>query len=234
MQGMGYFDLMQLDTATNHAGSPLYDPTYNAIEIFNGFYVGAPAQVDIVLHDWFALLAAGAHYVGTANSDSHEIAYFQAGYPRTYVYTPGAGDRAPEPEVVLAALRAGHAFGTDGPMLLVRSGDALPGDSLRTTADSVSLQIRLMAAPWIAVDRVEVYRDGALFVTLAVPRTSDPVRLDQALTIPLVGTRSFFVLIARGEQSLDEVLPTLNAKPLAFTNPIWVESASSATPPPAG
>ncbi|MEI8258051.1 MAG: CehA/McbA family metallohydrolase, partial [Deltaproteobacteria bacterium] len=110
--GIGYFDRVGLDTQTNIARSPLYDPGYDALEVFNGYYVGSPREVERVMHDWFALLNTGARYVGTASSDSHVIAYFEAGYPRTYVYTPGAGNRSPDAPAVIAALRAGHAFGT--------------------------------------------------------------------------------------------------------------------------
>jgi hypothetical protein len=225
MNGLGYFDLTQLDPATNRAASPLYDPSYDVIEVYNGFFLRSPVQVDAVLHDWFALLATGAHYVGTANSDSHVIAYNQAGYPRTYVFTPGAGDRAPDSESLLRSLRAAHAFGTSGPMLFVRAGDAIEGDTVRTSTSDVTLHVRVMAAPWIAVDRVEIYRNGVLATTVPVPAAREPLRLDTALTLPITEPHSFFVVIARGDEPLDLVLPNVDARPMAFTNPIWVEQS---------
>lgn len=225
---IGYFDRVQLDPSRNIAVSSLYDPGYDAIEVFSGYDLGAPVRVTKVLEDWLALLATGARYVGTASSDSHEIAYHGAGYPRTYVYTPGAGDRAPDdPAVVVRALRQGRAFGTSGPMLFVRIGDALPGDTVRTSESSVTLNIKVMAAPWIDVDQVDIYRDGVRVESVPVPASSEPLRLDHNVTLPLGGARSFFVVVARGDRTLDVVLPYRDARPFAFTNPIWVERTNT-------
>jgi hypothetical protein len=177
-----------------------------------------------VLVDWLALLNTGARYVGTASSDSHHIGYEQAGYPRTYVYTPGAGNTAPEDTgALLRSLRSGHAFGTSGPMLFASVGNSIPGDTVRIATGDVPLHIRIMAAPWIDVDQLEVYRDGVRVVVLSVPQSTTPLRFDETLTVPGPATRSFFVVVARGSRPLDVVLPHLNARPFAFTNPIWIE-----------
>jgi hypothetical protein len=227
---IGYFDQAELDPSRNASRSPLYDPGYDAVEVFSGYSMGAPAAIERVLQDWMALLASGARYVGTASSDSHEIAYYGAGYPRTYVYTPGAGDRSPEPEVVVRALREGRAFGTSGPMLLLRIGEQMPGDTVRTEEESVELQVRVMAAPWMDVQRVELYRDGELVSTLPVPPSTEPLRLEQTVSLPVPGEKSFFVAVARGEQPMEAVLPFRSARPFAFTNPIWVERLSPSRP----
>jgi hypothetical protein len=220
---IGYFDLMQLDPATNVAGSPQYDPGYDALEVYNGFFLCAPAEVERVLRDWLALLGTGARYVGTASSDSHTIQYEQAGYPRTYVYTPGAGDRAPATPAVLHALRAGRAFGTSGPMLFLSVGERLPGDTVRTSEPAIAVRVRVLAAPWIDVDQVDLYQDGAVVTTLPVPPSSATLRLDQTVTLPLRRPRGFVLATARGDGPLDAVLPMPGARPFAFTNPVWTE-----------
>jgi hypothetical protein len=227
---IGYFDQVGLDTTTNTARSQLYDPGYDAIEVFNGYYISSLPDVDHLLRDWMALLGTGARYIATASSDSHTIAYHTAGYPRTYVYTPGAGDVSPAPEVVLAGLHAGHVFGTSGPMLLVHSGDALPGDTVRLAPDATEAQIdvRLMAASWIDVKQVEIYRDGQRVTTLPVTPASTALRLERTVTVPIVAPRSFVVVVARGDETMDAVLPTLHALPLAFANPIWFEHTGDA------
>jgi hypothetical protein len=220
---IGYFTAVGLDVRRNRATSRMYSPEYDAIEIFNGFYLGALPEVEAVLHDWFALLGTGARYTGTASSDSHFIAYHGAGYPRTYVYTPTAGDAPPDAATVIRGLHAGHAFGTSGPMLFLESGDALPGDTVRTTAPEVSFVVRVMAAPWIDVDQVEIYQDGTLVQTLPVPATTAVVRLEQSFALPFHTARSFVVAVARGDRPLEAVLPHRNALPFAFTNPIYLE-----------
>jgi hypothetical protein len=220
---IGYFTRSLVDTHTNSSTSPRYDPSYTAIEVFNGFYLGVPAEVDRVVRDWLGLLSTGARYVGTANSDSHQIAYEAAGYPRTYVLTPRAGDASPSADVVLRSLRAGHAFGTSGPMLLVTSGTAGPGDTVRVPRanNRGSIRVVVRAAPWVDVDVVEIYRDTELVANVAVPPSTDVDRVDADVPIELVRDRHAIVAIARGDRSLGDVLPRLEARPFAFTNPIW-------------
>lgn len=222
---IGYFTRTQLDPATNRSPSNRYDPQYNAIEVFNGYYLGVPAQVDRVLHDWLALLGTGAHYVGTANSDSHHIAYEAAGYPRTYVWTPRAGDSSPPAEQVLRSLRAAHAFGTSGPMLYFSMQNALPGDTirLRRGQSTVHATVLVQAVPWVDVDIVEVYRDRELAATVAVPASTELTRVQVELDLPVTANTHTFVAVARGDRVLNEVLPRLQALPFAFTNPIWVQ-----------
>lgn len=222
MGRMGYFNRVGFNAVRNAGTHGGYDPGYDAIEVFNGFHLGAPARVDGVFREWLTLLANGARYVGTASSDSHTLAYRQAGYPRTYVYTPDrAGGGAPDADALLRALRAGHAFGTSGPMLHATIEDRIPGDTVVAREDAVTLRVRVEAAPWIDVDQVEVYRNGALERVLPVPVTSDVVRFDAAVRLP--AARGYVVVVARGDAEMDAVLPTLHARPFAFTNPIWIE-----------
>ncbi|MDP3273755.1 MAG: CehA/McbA family metallohydrolase [Deltaproteobacteria bacterium] len=222
---IGYFTRTALEPQRNSSESPRYDPGYTAIEVFNGYYLGNPLEVDRVLHDWLDLLSSGARYVGTANSDSHYIAYETAGYPRTYVYTPRAGDASPTAARVLSALRNGHVFGTSGPMLTLAMGRAMMGDTVRLppSAQSARVRVHLWAAPWIDVDLIEIYRDRELSATIAVPTTEAIERMDIEVDIPLSQARHSVVAVARGDRPMNEVLPRLQARPFAFTNPLWIE-----------
>jgi hypothetical protein len=225
MGRMGYFNRVGFNAARNAGSRAGYDPSYDAIEVFNGFHLGAPARVDRVFREWLTLLANGARYVGTASSDSHTLAYRQAGYPRTYVYTPDRVNGPPDAGALLRALRAGHAFGTSGPVLQVSVGDKIPGDTVSAREDALTLRVRVEAAPWIDVDQVEVYRNGALERVLPVPATSGAVRFDESVRIP--AARGYVVVVARGDAEMDAVLPRLHARPFAFTNPIWIERADA-------
>jgi hypothetical protein len=222
---IGYFTRTELDPVTNHASSDRYDPQYTAIEVFNGYYLAVPAQVNRVLNDWLALLSSGARYVGTANSDSHQIAYEAAGYPRTYVSTPRAGDASPPADQVLRSLKAGHAFGTSGPMLYFSIQNALVGDTVRVRRgqQTVHATVVVQAVPWVDVDIVEVYRDRELIATVAVPASTELERVSAELDLPITQSTHTFVAVARGDRTLNDVLPRLQALPFAFTNPIWVQ-----------
>jgi hypothetical protein len=220
---IGYFNVTGLDPRSNTAVSPEYDPSYTAIEVFNGFYLARVDLVEAVLGDWFALLNTGARYLATGSSDSHQVAYQWAGYPRTYVHVGAHGD---DPAAVLQALRAGRAFVTSGPMLLLSAGAHEPGDTAPCAARrDVTFRVRVLAAPWVSVREVELVRDGQRVATVAVRRGTDALRLDTTFTLP-VGPGSWVVAIARGPSGgMDAGLPGSGAAPFAFTNPIFFGAA---------
>src|SRR5262249_12546895 len=119
-KGIGYFDLMGLDTTTMHAARDWRDD-FDTLEVYNGF--GAPdrASVEMVMRDWLRLLEAAHRYIATGDPDSHRIQYQWAGFPRTYVRVPpeqgGAAGFAPDPKVIIASLKEGHAFVSSGPIV---------------------------------------------------------------------------------------------------------------------
>ncbi len=226
---IGYFNVTGLDPRTNRAVSRDYDPGYDAIEVFNGFYLGSIPSVEAVLHDWMSLLGAGARYVATGSSDSHHVMYSWAGYPRTYVRVAPDGDprgeAARESATVLRELRRGRAFVTSGPMLFLSVGSAEPGDMVQVSPlEAVSVRVKVMAAPWIAVESVDLFRDGQRVATLTVPAATTTVRLDAELSLPM-SPGSFLIAVAHGPRGgLNVVLPYSDGTPFAFTNPIFFEA----------
>ncbi len=226
---IGYFNVAGLDPHTGRAVSRDYDPGFDAIEVFNGFYLNAIPQVESVLRDWMGLLGTGARYVATGSSDSHQVLFQWAGYPRTYVRVARDGDpgaaAAHDPATVLRALRQGRAFVTSGPMLFLSVGAAEPGDTVSVTPqEAVSVRVRVQAAPWIPVDSVDLYRDGQRVATLTVPASQALTRLDAELSLP-VSPGSFLIAVARGPRgALNVVLPYSDGAPFAFTNPIFFDA----------
>lgn len=222
---IGYFNVTGLDVRTGRAVSPAYDPNYDAIEVFNGFYIGQPGEVDRVLRDWTSLLARGGRrYIGTGSSDSHTIAYQWAGYPRTMVHL-APGESAADHPAVLRALRQGRAFVTSGPMLLLTVNGQEPGQPVALAGPAearVQAHVTVMAPPWMRVDAVELLRNGETAERLAVPPGVGRLRFDA--TVPMTVVPGDFVLAtARGPQGdLDMVLPHSNGVPYAFTNPVWM------------
>ncbi len=216
---IGYFNVTGLDPRTNRAVSRDYDPGFDAIEVFNGFYLGAVPQVEALLHDWMALLSSGARYVGTGSSDSHHVVFQWAGYPRTYVRAPMGSDTA----TVLRALRQGRAFVSSGPMLFLTVNGSEPGDTVAAPPDgAVTVRVRVQAAPWIPVESVDLYRDGQRVMTWSVPASERLDRLDATVSLP-VTPGSHLLATARGPRgALNVVMPYSEGTPYAFTNPVWV------------
>jgi hypothetical protein len=203
------------------ASSGLRDLDYEAVELLNG-----PGMDRYLLTraDWFSLLRQGVVHTATANSDSHRAGEIAA-MPRTYVAL--APDRvAPfDKEGFLAALRAGRAYGTSGPILGIQLGDAGPGE--RFSGETGQLEIRVDAAPWVPVAEVRVLLDGAI-----VERR--PIRAGEQLSLPLeFGADAFVTVEVEGPASETYAALAPGFVPFAFSNPIFVDADADGrwTPP---
>ncbi len=220
---IGYFDVTGLDPRTGRAVSPVYDPNYDAIEVFNGFYIGQVDAVERVLRDWLQLLQTGRRYLATGSSDSHTIAYQWAGYPRTMVHLH-PGDDPRDDAAILRSLRDGRAFVTSGPMLQLTVEGHEPGEPFAMPA-AARLRVRVVvsAPPWMHLSQVEILRRSDVVERLDVPDGTAAVRLDRTVEIPLE-PGDFVVATARGPQGdLEQVLPFSRGVPYAFTNPVFIE-----------
>ncbi len=241
LPSIGYFEDFGFDPSAPHPPRGMrFD--FDSIEVYNGYEMAHPERVEAVLRDYFALLNQGHRYVATGSSDSHRIQYQWAGYPRTMVAlddTSPAGDAgsAVDPQAVIVALRKGHATVTTGPILDVDLGGGHPGDEVFLEDDPVPLHVRVRAAPWVDVSRVDLVVGGKTVRTLPVePRPTalgrEPgsreeaeartVRLDAAIRLEVGRENTWVVVIARGSRRMDDVLPFMPIVPMAMSNPIWV------------
>jgi hypothetical protein len=114
---------------------------------------------------WFSLLSQGFLRAGVANSDSHSLALERVGYPRNLVF--GGHDRADLKIGQLNAdVRAGHMVGTNGPVLDVviedAGADLRPGLTAVAPSSAATLSALVRAAPWIPVEEVRFFINGAL------------------------------------------------------------------------
>jgi hypothetical protein len=242
-RGMGYFDLIGLNTA----GGPGFDTLpndFDLLEVYNGFELARPERTDAVFDEWLRLLERGRRHTATGDSDVHGIHPPHAGFPRTYVAVStdhdDASAPAPPSSLVVEGLRRGQAMVTSGPLLDVRSDDAGPGETARVVGGKLRLRVRVRAAPWVDVRSVEVLVGGRVAsrhelperpIKRGVPEGSvarmheASVRFDQTLEVNAPkGTRTV-VVRARGERNLAESVPYLAFRPLAFSNPIYLSHA---------
>ena len=256
--GIGYFDTIGFDPRGSRAQIQ-HRIDFDGIEVYNGFDITQPDRVEQVLHDYWALLDFGWRYTATGSSDSHRIQYQWAGYPRTMVtINPTAAAEEPvpaDPMVVVENLKKSHATVTSGPLIELAAGDARPGDELATAGDPVPVHVRVRAAPWIDVTKVEIVVgqiDGLWSVAQSFDVPSRPlaigaeegtlaeaqdrtVRFDRDLAITVGSGNGWIAVVARGARPMGDVLPFVNVAPLAFTNPIFVVRHPSPSPPfPAG
>lgn len=255
LPNIGYFNLIGFDpTKPRTAISRRID--FDGIEVFNGYDTERPERVEQVLRDYWALLAFGWRYVVTGSSDSHRIQFHWAGYPRTMVTVdPRAetegGDRAVDPLAVVANVKKGHAVVTSGPMIELELGGVRPGDEAVTSDPVLHGHLRVRAAPWIDVTRVDLMV-GQVGGTCDRVRSFDvpsrptilgpepgtlaeaeerTIRFDEDLDVEVGPENGWVQVIVHGQRPMDDVLPFMPVPPLAFTNPVFVVRRRQPPPP---
>jgi hypothetical protein len=223
MGDIGYFELLHLDRGDVRkwrAAAPLADLGFDAIEVFNGDHFAEIDEVRWVMNDWYALLEAGLRHTATGNSDSHKIAFQDAGMPRNWV---ALADDAParfDAARFVAAVRAARVVVSSGPFIrfAVKGADRGIGDTI--APGEVELTLRVEAPPWIDVSEVELVRRGLVIERWKVAESTAAVRFERAHRLK-VDAGDWLVAVAIGNKSMHNVMRS-GAKPFAFTNPIWV------------
>jgi hypothetical protein len=118
---------------------------------------------------WFAMLSQGILRAGTANSDSHSLALERVGYPRNLVFG-GHNRTALDVARFNADVRSGHMVGSNGPVLVAKIVEKVDGgtrefhpglDPIAPKA-TATLEVQVRAAPWIPVQEIRVFVNGAL------------------------------------------------------------------------
>jgi hypothetical protein len=246
--GIGYFEQMGYAGATGAAAGP-YSDDFDLLEVWNGYDLARPDTMLAVFTEWLGMLGRGRRVVATGNSDSHKIRYVWAGYPRTYVRTPGGRS---EPADVLAGLRAGRAFVTSGPFLEANLDDAGPGDVAIVRDGVARVRVVVRAPDWMALTRIEIWHEGAIVRSEAIPapgpavtnsdtRNATPsgarrdprrspsdteiladLRFEATLDVPITQD-GYVVVLVRGDRPMDLAFGRSGIPPLAFTNPIWLD-----------
>ncbi len=221
--GAGYDPSRPLGEAVNRPLSErgehgLRDLDFDAMELLNGRGHGAYERVRT---DWFSFLLQGERRTATANSDSHSLGA-PAAFPRSYVRLPGG---VAEEAAFGEAIRSGELWGTTGPLLDVRLGEAGLG-GLHAGAEA-ELRVGIDAAPWVPLGEVRVLVNGVLAERQSLDGPED-------LRFPLHFPADAFVTVeVEGEPGgvYAEVLPGF--VPFAFTNPIYVDADEDGrwTPP---
>lgn len=220
MGNIGYFELLHLDrgnVADWAARTTLGDMSFDAIEVFSGDHYAEIDEVRWVLDDWYALLEAGLRHAATGNSDSHKVAYQEAGMPRNWVAMAADQPAQFDADAFVASIRASRVVVSSGPFVRFTSGDHGIGDTL--DAGERDFDIRVEAPPWIDVDTVELVRRGHVIHRYA-PTGTGTVRLEKRQRV-LATSGDWFIVVVSGAKSLPNTYRK-NAKPFAFTNPIWI------------
>jgi hypothetical protein len=226
-RGLGYFNVGELNAITVKSTRRGFSLEFDAIELLNGYQDPERVFFERAFSDWLALLEAGRVYTATGNSDSHHLRFNLGGYPRNFVKVADDSPRAVTGAALARALKAHQAFFTTGPLLEVSAEGGGIGDTIRVEGDAVKVRVIVRAAPWIDVDRLNVYVDGDMRQTIPIAPSREVVRFDGTLEL---ATRRATSLVVRAEG--DSPLPGFSSGspsgateyrilPIAVANPLF-------------
>jgi hypothetical protein len=213
---ISYFALGAFD-GTRFA-RPGFHLDFDGIEVWNGYDLNRPRQVEALLAEWRRWVARGRHLTATGGSDSHGSRGHLPGYPRTYVQASTSAELAP-------ALKAGHAFVTNGPLLSLRVDGHGPGDTVRVRdGGKVLVELSLLAPDWMRVEHVEVWAGEKRILRDAIPAApaGQPLRFTLRRWLDVDHARVLHAVVQGGD-GLERLLDRRGVEPLAFTNPVYLE-----------
>jgi hypothetical protein len=228
----GYFDLLGFDQARGYGTDPGYDPSFDAVEVWNGRSVDSRGKV---VDDWRALLRTAHVVTPTATTDTHGIVGQEAGYPRTYVRVADDGhldewSEARSADLVRGIKERRDVVLTNGPMLRVSAAGAPIGGL--AIGRRVILKVHVECAPWVDVDTVRLLRASEAAAqsedrkdVKLIPVRSGAHAADVTFATRVDADDALFV-VASGSKPLSPVLSGDEREilPWAMTGAIWVDA----------
>jgi hypothetical protein len=223
MGTIGYFDILHLDRGdVAHWRDGLVPKAldFDAIEIFNGDHYASISSVRDVMKDWFALLDAGLRHTATGNSDSHKIAYQDAGMPRNWIAMPDDTPGSFDERAFRQAIHDGRVVVSSGPFVTLQAGGARVGDEIG--AGEVELLVTVDAPSWIDLEAVQLLRRGHPIHGWALKDLANDVhpRFEGRWRVD-VAHGDWLIAVVEGRGRMPGFYRS-GAHPFAFTNPIFV------------
>lgn len=230
----GYFDQLGFDPKTGEGTGAGYDPSFDAIEVWNGRVVAHRTKV---LDDFFSLLRTGHPVTPIADTDTHGIVGEEPGYPRTFVRIGrsnaplAAWDAARSRDLVNAIRDTRDVVLSNGPFLSVAANGVGIGGVASPKGGTVEVKVTVTSAPWVVVDKAEVRRarTGSLVpseVALRPKRAASGALVAHATFTVGVKEDDALVVIVSGTRPMRPVLSGDDAEiaPWAMSAPIWIDT----------
>ena len=173
---------------------------------------------------WYRLLNLGFRLPAGAGTDAmtnYASLRGPVGMNRVFVDTGGDAN----PAALLAALKAGRTFASNGPLLGLEIDGKHPGDTVKRTPGKVRYRIALRSP--VKVDHLELVENGKVVKAFAL--TGDRRRLDAEGELT-VASSGWIVLRAWNDGADPEVL---DIYPYATTSPVYLDLPGGLAPDPA-
>jgi hypothetical protein len=192
----GYFASLEAGTAPGG-----FDPAFDLIEINSR----AAADDQRVLARVWAFWNTGEHYYLSAGSDTHDVWNDESGLVRAYVHPDGPLST----QSFVAALKAGHAYVTYGPLIFP---SVVFGTRVTSNAEK-PLSATFAIASVAGLKQVQLIGGGAVQFVKTFP---DAPR-EQQLSFTLPPEHTWYALVVEDQRGRR-----------AYTDPIWVSAPDAA------
>ena len=172
---------------------------------------------------WYRLLNCGFHLPTAAGTDAmanYASLRGPVGLNRVYASIPAGAINI---NSWLDAIKRGHTFATNGPLLGFTLGGRQIGDEVRLPAGENKVKFTAWMRSFIPMDHLQIICNGQVVRDLK----GSPESMDVEDTIPI--SRSGWCLLRAWSEKAEH--PVLDAYPYATTSPIYVTVAGSAMKP---
>jgi TolB protein len=209
-----------------HAFGGESDPLNTGLGGGKGFMVDAAlATTDAVewsaagrsgFFPWYAALNNGLKVTAVGGEDSISSMHASklVGSARTYVYT---GDRGLTMEAWFEGLRAGRAFVTTGPLVMMTANGSGPGEEIQLPAGGGAVEISGWVRSITPLQEALVVFNGE--VVEKIPFTGDRKSLTFTRTLKVTQSGWYHL---RAEGAPAERFPLDADYAQSFTNPVWI------------
>ncbi len=221
-ESAGMFAAAEYDPELGEPGEPDYFGTaFDVMEILNSKGFG---DATLLMEDWCSLMDQGLRPVVVGVSDSHGRLP-GPGFPRTLVQLDVDQPTDDDVPDLMAALKAGQAQVSGGPVIHFEASDGDSVAGLGETLDSAAptFTVEVHAASWVPVEVVTLFGPGCEPVeswTVEPESAAPPLWFSGETQLELEEAGYWFVL-AMGSADLGPAWS--GAIPYALTNPIWVD-----------
>lgn len=195
---------------------------------------GERVEIENRTFGWLQLLNQGRHVWCVAVSDAHRV-FGGNGVGGWRTYVPSSTDEPSDvdPGELIGNSKAGKMMITNGPFLEVATDQGLPIGSRITSPGGVTLRVRVQTPNWIDIDRVQVMVNGRPLPEHNYTRSSHGpsfrsgvVQFEQQVRVDLSRDAHLIVVATSGSSTLEKGWgrsPEAHMRPVAFTNPIYVD-----------
>jgi len=163
---------------------------------------------------WYRLLNLGYRLAAGAGTDAmtnYASLRGPVGLNRVFLATRGRS-----PDALKSALKQGHGFVTNGPLLGLKVDGVSPGDTLQTTKSRVHVEAAVRSI--VPLSDVELVFNGRVLKRLRADRPGTTVDFEGDLAIPGSGW-----LLLRASNTTPQTL-VQDIYPYGTTNPVWIDT----------